>query len=234
MEKSLMKKNSSSQINIRVKKALYKLISISIIFMMSGCWGQKKAKKIYAENVKNAPFDAIIVPGIPYNGKHWDDVMMIRVYWAKYLYDQGIAKHIIFSGSAVYTQYYESEIMSKYAVALGIPEGVVYSDTLAEHSTENVYYSLLQAYDLGFEKMALATDPYQSYFMRNVFKKRKVKSLSYLPIDYKILESMAKPEPQIDPTSAIMEGFVPITDRESTTERWRGTLGKNVDFTKLK
>lgn len=229
-----MKKNKSLQLNLSVKKAFYKVISVSIIFMMSGCWGQKRAKKVYADNVKNAPFDAIIVPGIPYNGEQWDEVMMIRVYWAKYLYDQEITKHIIFSGSAVYTKYYEAEIMKKYGVALGIPEEVIYTDTLAEHSTENVYYSLLQAYDLGFEKIALATDPYQSYFMRRVFKKRKVSSLTHLPIDYDILEPMAKPEPEIDPTSAIKGNFVPLTERESTTQRWRGTMGKNVDFSQLK
>ncbi|WP_417602775.1 YdcF family protein [Owenweeksia hongkongensis] len=229
-----MKKNRSLQLSFKVKSGFYKLISFSIILVMSGCWGQKRAKKVYADNVKNAPFDAIIVPGIPYNGEHWDDVMMIRVYWAKYLYDQGITKHIIFSGSAVYTKYYEAEIMKKYAIALGIPEKVIFTDTLAEHSTENVYYSLLQAYDLGFEKMALATDPYQSYFMRRVFKQTKVKSLMHLPINYDILESMAKPEPDIDPTSAIKENFIPLTERESTTARWRGTMGKNVDFSKLK
>jgi len=225
---------SKNKVSLKLKKAGYKFLSISMVLLLSGCWGQKKARKIYTENIKNAPFDAIIVPGIPYNGEHWDDVMMIRVYWAKYLYDQQITKHIIFSGSAVYTKYYEAKIMKKYAVALGVPESVIYTDTLAEHSTENVYYSLLQAYDLGFENVALATDPYQSYFMRNVFKKRKDKKLSYLPMDYEILEPMAKPEPKIDAASAIMENFVPLTERESGRERWRGTMGKNVDFSRLK
>lgn len=216
------------------KRTVQALISLGIVMALSGCWGQKKARKIYQENSKEAPFDAIIVTGIPYNGKKWDDVMMLRVYWAKYLYDQGLASHIIFSGSAVYTKYYEAEVMKKYAVALGIPEEVIYTETKAEHSTENVYYSLLQGYDLGFEKMALATDPYQSYFMRKVFKKKGVKSLYYLPMDYEILEPMAKPEPEIDASSAIKENFVPLTERESSRERWRGTMGKNVDFDKLK
>lgn len=229
-----MKRNKSSLLGLQLKKAGFLLISSLLIFTLSGCWGQKKARKIYSENVEKAPFDAIIVPGIPYNGEHWDTVMMIRVYWAKYLYDQGITKHIIFSGSAVYTKYYESKVMKKYARALGIPDAVIYTDTLAEHSTENVYYSLLQAYNLGFDKIALATDPYQSYFMRKVFKKRKVKSLDYLPMDYDILEPLAKPEPMIDASSAIKQNFVPLTERESNRERWRGTMGKNVDFTKLK
>ena len=82
--------------------------------------------------------------------------------------------------------------------------------------------------------MALATDPYQSYFMRKVFKKRKVKSLSYLPMDYDILEPLNKTEPEIDPSSAVKENFIPLTERENNRERWRGTMGKNVDFSKLK
>ncbi len=95
------------------------------------------------------------------NGK-WDRVMMGRIYWAKFLYEKGIAKNIIFSGSAVYSPYYEAEIMRLYAIELGIPKENIFAETKAEHSTENAYYSYKYGKKLGFNKMALASDPFQS------------------------------------------------------------------------
>lgn len=204
-----------------------------LLVSLSGCWGQKKARKIYGHNITKAPFDAIIITGVPYDGKSWQEVMMLRVYWAKYLYENGYTRHIIFSGSAVYTPYLESEVMRLYALRLGIPDEVIFTESQAEHSVENVYYSLLLGYDQGFENMALATDPYQLYFMRKVFKKRKV-TLSYLPIDYEILKAIEKPEPVIEPLSARVDNFVPLTEREGFFERLRGTRGMAVDFSKLR
>lgn len=218
---------------LRFKKGLLGVMSIGLLMALSGCWGQKKTKRIYTENLEKAPYDAIIVTGVPFNGETWDQVMMLRVYWAKYLYENGLTNNIIFSGSAVYTEYVEAEIMRLYALKLGIPDEVIHTEPRAEHSSENVYYSLLMGYKLGFEKMALATDPYQLYFMRNVFKRKGV-NLSYLPMDYDILGAIDKPEPEIDPSSAKVVNFVPLTERESFVQRVRGTRGKNVDFTNLK
>lgn len=194
---------------------------------------QKKARKIYQANVAKAPFDAIIITGVPHNGQSWQEVMMLRVYWARYLYQKGYTRHIIFSGGAVYTPYIEAEIMRLYALALGIPDEAILTEPKAEHSVENVYYSLLLGYKKGFNNMALATDPYQLYFMRKVFKKRKV-GLSYLPIDYEILKGIQKPEPAIDVVNARVDEFVPLTEREGFFERLRGTRGKAVDFSKLR
>ena len=115
----------------------------------------------------------------------------------------------------------------------GVPSEVIFTEIRAEHSTENVYYSLLMCYQQGFENMALATDPYQLYFMRKVFTKKGVK-LHYLPMDYEILGAMEKSEPEIDVSSAKVADFIPITDREGVWKRWKGTRGEAVDFTKLK
>ena len=71
---------------------------------------KKKCKRLY-EEAKTQTYDAIIVPGVPYDGNKWTRTMKGRVYWAKHLYEEGIAKNIIFSGSSVYTAYYEAEIM---------------------------------------------------------------------------------------------------------------------------
>ncbi len=208
-------------------------MAIILLSSLSGCWSPKKAKKIYAEQKVEAPFDALIVPGIPHDGKSWDDVMKFRVHWAKYLFEQGLAKNIIFSGSAVYSPYYEGEIMRRYAVALGLPEEHMFAETNAEHSVENVYYSVLKGKKLGFKKFALATDPYQNYFMKKVYK-REIGFLYYLPFDYDILGTLEYHEPEIRFELCKKEDFIPLPERESTIKRWRGTTGRKVDFDKMR
>ena len=127
--------------------------------------GPKKAFTQVSSN--NLVFDAIIVPGVPYEDAALDSVMKARVIWAYVLYKNGITRNVIFSGSAVYSPYYEALIMGLYAKQLGIPAKSIYYDTQARHSTENVYYSYLLAKDKGFKKVALATDPFQSRLLTN-------------------------------------------------------------------
>lgn len=57
--------------------------------------------------------------------------------------------------------------MGLYAQQLGIPAQHIFYDTLARHSVENVYYSYLIAKEQGFKIVAIATDPFQSIFLRN-------------------------------------------------------------------
>ena len=210
-------------------------LSIAILLLVPaiilvGCRSRINAAK--AVNV-NHSFDAIIVPGVPFNGKSWDDVMKIRVYWAKYLYEKGIAKRVIFSGGAVYTPYVESMIMKKYAVALGLPPSKVLTETRAEHSTENLYYSLKMAKELGYTRVALASDPVQSTLLKIFARRKNLDQLHFLPINIRILHNIPKPEPEINPASAAVEDFVPITERRNFLQRFRGTSGASLDFDKI-
>ena len=102
-------------------------------------------------------YDLIVVPGVPFENYVWGKTMKGRIYWSKYLFDKGIARNIMYSGSAVYTPYYEAEIMKMYAVAIGIPADHVFTELKAEHSTENIYYSYQKAKKLGFTRVALAS-----------------------------------------------------------------------------
>ncbi len=201
--------------------------------MLSGCWSPKKAQKIFAEQKVQGPFDALIVPGIPHDGVSWDTLMQARVHWAKYLYEQGFAKNIIFSGSAVYSPYYEGEIMRKYAIALGLPEAHMFAETNAEHSVENIYYSVIKGKKLGFKNFALATDPYQNFFMKGVYNGR-INFLYYLPFDFEILKNLEMKEPSINAESCRKLDFVALPEREGTIKRWRGTTGRKVDFDKMR
>ena len=119
----------------------------------------------YEAAIQNAPYDAIIVPGLQYNEVKWELLMQQRIYWAKYLVDQDFAEHVIFSGSAVYTPYIESVIMREYAIKIGIPAEIIFTEENAEHSTENLYYSYQIAKNNNFTKIALASDPLQSFLL---------------------------------------------------------------------
>ena len=179
------------------------------------------------ESRRNDPFDAIIVPGVPYQYASMRSVLKARVLWAKYLYDQRFAKNIIFSGSSVYSPYIEGEIMRIYADSLGIPACHTFAETQAEHSTENIYYSLLMAKEMGFKKIAVATDRYQVAIIGN-FIKRKCPSVEIVTIEYDKIDLPHALWPEIDPSSAYVNTFVALPKRENYFRRLKGTLGKNV------
>ncbi|NOZ35248.1 MAG: YdcF family protein [Chlorobi bacterium] len=203
-----------------MKKVIVILLFISILLSCS--------KQVYKSAVKTAPFDAVIVPGVPFDGKEWNDVMKMRVYWSYLLWKRDITKHIIYSGSAVYTPYFEAKIMKLYAVKLGIPDSIIFTDTLAEHSTENLWYSYKLAKKYGFEKIALATDPFQNFMMRK-FKIDNSLNIRALPIIFDELDTfMTLKSPVIDPVSAYAENFKSIEKRESKWKQFRGTLGLNI------
>ncbi len=209
------------------------LFALLLLLSLSACWSSKQARRIFTDQKKQAPFDALIVPGIPHNGESWDDVMKYRVHWAKHLYEQGLARNIIFSGSAVYSPYYEGEVMRRYAVALGLPEEHMFSEINAEHSVENVYYSVLKGKKMGYKTFALATDPYQNYFMQQVYE-NEIDFLYYLPFDYEIMDTLQFNEPEIELEQCRKEDFVALPEREGRIKRWRGTTGRKIDFDKMR
>lgn len=188
---------------------------------------------MFRQAVAKKPYDAIIVPGIPFDGRQWGRVMKGRVYWSKMLYEEGITKNIIYSGAAVYTPYREADVMASYAIALGIPEKHVFRELRAEHSTENVYYSYKLAKKLGFQKIAVASDPFQTRMLRGFIRKKLGRDVDLIPMvedSLKAIEPEMK-DPLIDTTAAFVKDFIPIQKRQSSLRRFRGTLGKNIDTT---
>lgn len=152
-----------------------------------------------------------------------------RVYWSYILYKNGLTKNVIYSGSAVYTPYIEAQIMSMYGEAIGIPRSNIFTESTAEHSTENLYYSYQLAKKLGFKKIALASDPFQSKLLKKYSRKFKLNT-AMIPMVYDSLDAIAKTDPVIDVEKAFQPNFVSLPDRESFWERFRGTLGKKIKF----
>lgn len=207
----------------------------SLLPLLLGCFSSKKSQReAYEKAQQVAPFDAVIVPGVPFKDGHWDTVMKARVLWSWVLYKNGVVKNIIYSGGAVYSPYLEAKIMGLYAQQLGIPQENIFYDTLAQHSTENVYYSYLLAKKIGFKTIALATDPFQSLMLRGYTKRRFMTAIFHLPFSTDSISAYNYFDPVIDPQSAFVNPWEPITQKKGFWARFRGTLGRDINWAPYK
>jgi uncharacterized SAM-binding protein YcdF (DUF218 family) len=208
------------------------LLAASALFFLNSCHVSKKASQRLFNDAKTKEYDIIVVPGVPFNNGKWGWIMKGRVYWSKFLFDKGIAKNIMYSGSAVYSPYYEAEIMALYAQDIGIPKDHIFTETKAEHSTENIYYSYQKAKELGFDKIALASDPFQTKMLKRFCRKKIRPDVGLIPFVVDTLEAMEPVmiDPEIDYKQAFAENFVSLKEREGFWKRFRGTRGKNIDY----
>lgn len=206
---------------------------LGLLLLFSSCKISKREKYLIAAQEAGTVYDAIIVPGVPFEDSTWSRNMQLRVLWAQYVWEQGLTKNIIFSGGAVYTKYAECKIMKLYAIEMGIPEEHIFMDSTAEHSTENVFYSSCIAKDLGFEKVALASDPYQTKSLKSFVKKMERKNgmhVDLLPGIIDTVRLMPRDQYKIDPSKAIGSYFVDITNTQSLGYRLKGTMGLRIDW----
>jgi len=206
------------------------LSSVTLIFLCSCALFQPSAQKLNKRALlAHKQYDAVIVPGVPFIEPQWDMTMQMRVLWAVHLYKRGYTKKIIMSGSSVYSPYVEGEIMKLYAIKLGVPQDDIIVEGKAQHSTENVWYSYKLGKSLGYETIALATDPFQTR-MTYRFGKRRIKSLKYLPVIFDTLKTLPHETPLIDYKPLKLDTFTSIIETQSFWYRFRGTMGKHIDF----
>ena len=226
--------------NIQSKSPFYKQPIKILLFLFSAqlllssftfSRFHKRAESLFQKVISSKEvYDAAIVTGMPVDNGKLNKTVTERVQWAVYLYKSGIAKNLIFSGGAVYTDYYESIYMAAYAKQLGVDEKHIFIENIAEHSTENVFYSYKIAKQNGFKKLALATDPYQSMMLKKHTKNRYATHIQHIPIVYKYIEGMLSPQSQIELSNSRKEGFVSIKARKNIFQRLKGTLGKEVNY----
>lgn len=179
------------------------------------------------------PFDAIVVPGVQYNGLKWNTVMKWRVYWSVYLYKRGLAKNIIYSGNAVYSPYTEAAIMALYAEKMGVPKEHIFIETKAEHTTENLYYGYQLAVEKGFKNIAFATDPFQSNMISPYVKKFNL-DVKLSPIVILILYKMEMKDVEIESSKAYQLNFISIEIKETPEEREFYSKGGRINLKKSK
>ena len=172
------------------------------------------ATNAHDSHLTSAPYDVIIVPGVPFNNEKVNPIYKARMLWAKWLFDRKIAKNIIFSGSAVHSPYIEGEAMKIMADSMGIPAENTFVESRAQHTTENVDYGIQLARALGFKKIAVATDPFQSHFIRRFIDKCNIK-VALVPFPLQMMPLYQKRTvPQIDASSAYKKDFVSIEKRD--------------------
>jgi uncharacterized SAM-binding protein YcdF (DUF218 family) len=213
----------------------YTIIFTTLILLglLSACTSTKFAQKAYEKAKVHAPYDAVIVPGLPYDdSSNLNIILSARMLWSKKLFDDGITKNIIYSGAAVATPYIEGIAMKTIADSMGIPPSHTFAETLAEHSTENIWYSYLLAKKLGFKNIALATDPFQTKMLKRFLVKR-CENMPFIPIVFIQLDPTKNrilPIPKINASKAFVKDFISLKDKESFFKRWAGTRGKHIDF----
>jgi hypothetical protein len=83
------------------------------------------------------------------------------------------------------------------------------------------------AKEKGFDKIAVATDPYQAAMLRS-FSRRCCPGVKHIPIVFSKLDIDDRSLPKIDTTAAYAKDFVSIMDRENFWQRFRGTMGSRV------
>lgn len=209
-----------------MKSSLSTPTFLGCLFILLCSYDKQNKESKDLNEAQDNPYDVIIVPGVPFQEPSMKMVLKARILWAKYLFERGIAKNIIFSGASVYTPYVESKVMKIYADSLGIPSKNTFSEEEAEHSTENVFYSVQMAKDLGFKRIALATDAYQAYLLKGYVKK-KFPGVELITIEYKKID-MHCVWPEIDGETAYAENFVSLAKRENKIKRMKGTMGMNI------
>ncbi len=200
--------------------------------LLSGCKAYYRAfytdpDTCFAGACIKKPYDVIIVPGFPSDSGKINGVLAERIGWACYLYKNGFTNHIIFSGSAVYTPYIEAEVMKLYAIQVGIPPEIIFTETKAEHTTENLYYGCRMAKEKGFTKIAFASQVAQTSFMKQFRRKFKLK-LDMLPLVTDSLRKYSFEFKPLDASKAINSDFVSIEKRQSIIKRFLGTRGSKV------
>lgn len=183
-------------------------------------------QKQFSYAKSHAPFDAIIVPGIPYNETEgWDSIMKMRVLWSVYLYKNGITKNIIYSGSSVYTPYFESKIMRLYAIKLGVDTNHIFTESEAKHGVENLYYSYVMGKEMGFENLAVATDPGQNLQIA-YYGKPMASFVNFIPMVISKVSFSGSDTISINPQPAYNSNYVPYIENLSIKERLKRSAGK--------
>ncbi len=206
---------------------VFSVVVAALVFFLS--WNMKRhTLENYNRYVTGAPYDVIIVPGLPYDTTQRNTLLKVRMFWAKSLYDKGIAKNIIFSGGAVHSPWVEGKVMKILADSMGIPPANTFTEEQAEHGNENLYYSCKLAQRLGFIKIAVATDQYQDFFLSRYINK-KMPGLAQLPVCVDSFPVYDKKQlPHINPHWAFVTAFKPLNERVGRLDRIKASLNEEV------
>jgi len=208
-----------------------------LALLLIGCNSVKYTNESCYSTKYPATYDAIIVPGVPYYPDSVSAILQLRLKWSIYLYKNGYARKIIYSGADVHTPYNESRIMALIAQKNGIPKSDILCDTLAQHGTENIFYGYVLGRRNGLCSIALATDPFQSallsFFRNKMARKFKIKGgFPYMDIDLSELGNITL-DLDVNDSLAINKNHKPLSEKKSRSEIFFGSIGGNISWKNL-
>ncbi|MBS1634662.1 MAG: YdcF family protein [Bacteroidetes bacterium] len=177
------------------------------------------------------PIDVAIVPGLPLYHGQCDTLLKTRILWSVFLYKKGLVKNILYSGNAVYTPWVEGRSMALLAMQLGVPAEHILIDTVAEHSTENLFYGHKLAREKGMKTFALATDPFQCAMLYKFSYRHIPDKVHIIPVLYDSIRPMLGATLAIDTNLTKSASFVPLEERQTYRDRLKGTRGKKITKT---
>jgi uncharacterized SAM-binding protein YcdF (DUF218 family) len=208
------------------------LIGLVALLLLSSCNAYYNlfytdSTKCFKVAQQQKPYDVIIVPGFPNDSGKVNMVLSERVKWAYFLYKNGYTKNIIFSGAAVHSPYVEAKVMRLLALETGIKDECIFTETKAEHTTENLYYSYILAKQLGFKTIGFATEPAQSSFMKP-FKRKFKLNLDFIPVILDSISNLNITLKPIEESLVYVPNFIPLKQREGVLKSLRCTRGYRV------
>lgn len=208
---------------------MMRLMVIGCLIGLSSCFFLGPSPKKRLQKIADIkPVDVVIVPGLPLYQGQWDTLLKTRMLWSEFLIKRGYAKHVIYSGNAVYTPWMEGPSMALIAQKLGIDSTQILVDTMAEHSTENLHYSYLMAKAKGLKSIAVATDPFQCAMLHKFAKKNFEEEIYFLPVIYDSIKARTGIEVYIDTALTKKKNFRSLEERQGYKDRMKGTRGKQI------
>lgn len=209
---------------------MIRVVSLICIILMSSCFFLGPSPKKRLQKIKDIqPIDIAIVPGLPLYYGQCDTLLKTRLLWSEFLIKKGYVKNVLYSGSAVYSPWVEGSSMALLAKQLGIDTTHILIDTLAEHSTENLYFGYVMAKAKGYKTIAVATDPFQCAMLSKFAKKNFNEEIYFLPVIYDSIRPQMSVVLQMDTNLTKRKSFTSIEQRQGYKDRMKGTRGKKIN-----
>ena len=143
----------------KILKTLLWLLVIGAIFVSSVALGIVS----YGRKDEKQPSDAIIVLGAGAWNDYISPVFRERINHGIWLYENGYADHIIFTGGYPEgSQKSESAVAKEYAMEHGIPESAIFTEEISRTTDDNLRYAKEIMEENDWETAIIVTDPLHS------------------------------------------------------------------------
>ena len=114
----------------------------------------------YGQKDEKQPCDAVIVLGAGSWNSYISPVFRERINHGIWLYENGYADRIIFTGGyGIGSSMAESGAAKGYALSQGVPEDVIFTEEISVTTEENLYYAKEVMDENAWETAIIVSDP---------------------------------------------------------------------------